>query len=66
MFSSKTWPLHCILQSKPRFLSSDHFFVFSVKLIHFTGGMLPVYTIYIQYILTIEPIYPRDTGDSKT
>ena len=25
-------------------------FVFSVQLIHSTGGILPVYTIYIQYI----------------
>ena len=47
----KNCHLHCILQSKHRFSSSDHFFVFSVQLIQFTGGMFPVCIIYIQYIL---------------
>ena len=51
MFFVNICHLHCILPSKLRFSSSDHFFVFSVQLIHFTGGMFPVYTVYIQYIL---------------
>ena len=57
--------LHCILQSKLRFSSSDHFFVFSVQLIHFTRGVFPVYTIYIQYIQYI--LYNRSniSIDSK-
>ena len=37
--------LGCISPSKPRFSSSDHFFVFSVELINFTEGMFPVCTI---------------------
>ena len=51
--------LECILQSKPRFFSSDPFCAFSVQLIHFTGGMFPVCTPDPIYpIYPIHPIYP--------
>ena len=56
--------LHCILQSKLRFSSSDHFFVFSVQLIHFTGGVFPVYTVYIQYIQYI--LYNRSNITNRS
>ena len=56
--------LHCILPSKLRFSSSDHFFVFSVQLIHFTGGMFPVYTVYIQYIQYI--LYNRSNISNRS
>ena len=60
------------LESQLPFLSFDHFFVLSVWLIHFTGGMLPAFTIYprypihiyiyiyIQYILHIQYILSLD------
>ena len=59
--------LHYILQSKLRFPNSDHFFVFSVQSIHFTGGVLPVYTIYIQYIQYIQYIlYDRSNISNRS
>ena len=56
--------LHCILPSKLRFSSSDHFFVFSVQLIHFTGGVFPVYTVYVQYIQYI--LYNRSNISNRS
>ena len=56
--------LHYILPSELRFSSSDHFFVFSVQLIHFTRGMFPVYTIYIQHIQYI--LYNRSNISNRS
>ena len=43
----KIWTLHYILQSTPLFLSCNHFFIFSVELIHITRGIILVCTIYL-------------------
>ena len=61
MCVSKSAIYICILPSKLRFSSSDHFFVFSVQLIHFTGGVFPVYTIHIN----ISNIYKRSRWVNK-